>query len=57
MNRSAAFSRVSGSFAENCHATAAAEDTSITESRPKPTSADDDTRLPSANAMTASTML
>ena len=29
MKRSAAFSRVSGSLAENCHATAAADDTSI----------------------------
>ena len=57
MNRSAAFSRVSGSLAENCQATAAAEDTSIDESRPKPISADDDTRVPSPSAMIASTTL
>ena len=57
MNRSAAFSRVSGSLAENCHATAAAEDTSIAESRPKPISADDDTRVPSPSAIAASTTL
>ena len=57
MNRSAAFSRVSGSLAENCHATAAADETSITESRPKPISADDDTRVPSVSATTASTTL
>ena len=44
MNRKAAFSRVSGSLAENCHATAAADETSITESRPKPINADDDAR-------------
>ena len=57
MNRSAAFSRRSGSLIENCHAMAAADDTSMTESRPKPISADDDTRVPSANATAASTTL
>jgi hypothetical protein len=57
MNRSAVLSRVSGSLAENCHAIAAADDTSITESRPNPNSADDDTRVPSVKAMTASTTL
>ena len=57
MNRKAAFSRVSGSLAANCQATAAADDTSITESRPKPNNADDDTRAPSVSAITASTTL
>ena len=57
MNRSAAFSRRSGSLIENCHATAAADDTSMTESRPKPISAEDDTRVPSASATAASTTL
>jgi hypothetical protein len=57
MIRSATFSRASGSRAENCHATAAAEDTSITESNPNPISAVEDTRVPSPRATTASTRL
>ena len=57
MNRSAVFSRVSGSLAENCHATAAADEISTTESSPKPINADDETRVPSANATTASITL
>ena len=57
MIRSAAFSRVSGSVAENCQATAAAEEISTTESSPKPISADDETRVPSVNATTASITL
>ena len=57
MKRSAVFSRVSGSSAENCQATAAADEISTTESRPKPMSADDDTLVPSASATTASTTL
>ena len=57
MKRSAAFSRVSGSRAENCQATAAAEATSTVESSPNPTRAEEDTRVPSARAMTASTTL
>ena len=57
MNRSARFLPRSGSLAENCQATAAADDTSMTESRPKPISAEDDTRVPSASATTASTTL
>lgn len=49
MMRSAVFSRASRtscSAAENCQATAAAEETSLTESRPKPTSAVDEARVP-----------
>ena len=42
MIRSAIFSRASGSLPANCQATAAAEDTSITESRPNPISAVED---------------
>jgi hypothetical protein len=57
MKRSAVFSRLSGSSAENCHAIAAADEISITESRPKPISADDDTLVPSISAITASTTL
>lgn len=38
----------------NCQATAAADETSITESRPNPISAIEDTRAPSVNAMIAS---
>ena len=57
MKRRAVFSRVSGSLAENCQATAAAEEISTTESSPKPMSADDDTLVPSLRATTASTML
>ena len=50
-------SRTAGSRAENCHATAAAEDTSITESNPNPTNAVDDAIVPAVIATTASTML
>ena len=57
MKRRAVFSRVSGSLAENCQATAAAEEISTTESSPNPTSADDDTRVPSVSAIAASTTL
>ena len=57
MNRSATFSRVSGSLAENCQATAAADEISTTESSPKPINADDETRVPSASAITASITL
>ncbi len=57
MTRSATFSRASGSRPANCQATAAAEDTSITESTPNPTSAVDDTRVPSVSAMIASITL
>lgn len=57
MTRSAAFSRDSGSLPANCHATAAAEETSMTESRPNPTSAVEDTRAPSVRAIIASTTL
>ncbi len=57
MIRSAIFSRFSGSRPANCHATAAAEDTSITESSPNPISAVEDTRVPSVKAMAASMTL
>jgi hypothetical protein len=60
MIRSARFSRrctTSGSRAENCQATAAAEATSTTESSPKATSAPDDARLPAVIATAASTTL
>ena len=57
MMRSAIFSRASGSRPANCQATAAAEDTSITESSPNPISAVEDTRVPSVSAMTASITL
>jgi hypothetical protein len=57
MIRSATFSRASGSAPANCQATAAAEDTSITESSPKPISAVEDTRAPSVRATAASMML
>jgi hypothetical protein len=50
-------SRTAWSRAENCHATAAAEDTSITESSPNPISAVDDAAVPAAIATTASTTL
>jgi hypothetical protein len=51
------FSRRCGSAAVNCHATAAAEATSTTESSPKPISAADDATAPAAIATTASTVL
>ncbi len=57
MKRSAAFSRSSGSLAANCQATAAAERTSTTESRPKPISAAEDACRPAAIATTPSTTL
>ena len=57
ITRSAVFSRASGSRPANCQATAAAEDTSTTESRPKPINAVDDARVPAANATTASITL
>jgi hypothetical protein len=57
MTRSAAFSRRSGSGPENCQATAAAELTSITESRPKPIRATEDAMVPAVIATTASTTL
>ena len=57
MIRSATFSRDSGSFPANCQATAAAEDTSMTESSPNPISAVDDTRVPAVSAMAASITL
>ena len=57
MIRSAVFSRASGSRPANCQATAAAEDTSITESRPNPISAVEDTSAPAVIATTASITL
>ena len=57
MTRSAARSRASGSRPENCQATAAAEATSMVESRPKPMRADDDATVPALIATTASTTL
>lgn len=45
------------SRAENCHATAAADVTSTTESRPNPMSAVDDAAPPAHSATTASTTL
>jgi len=53
----AARSRACGSGAENCQATAAAEATSITESRPNPTSAVEDAAAPALSATIASTTL
>ncbi len=50
-------SRASGSRPANCQATAAAEDTSMIESRPKPMSALEDARVPAASATTASITL
>ena len=47
-------SRTSWSRAENCQATAAAEDTSMTESRPKPISAVEEAMVPAVIATTAS---
>ena len=55
--RSAVRSRDRGSEAENCHATVAAEPTSMTESRPNPISAVDDATTPAPIATTASMML
>ena len=50
MTRSAVFSRASGSRPANCQATAAAEATSMTESRPKPISAVEDAFVPALRA-------
>ena len=55
--RIAARSRVCGSGAENCHATAAADSTSTTESSPKPISAEDEASRPATSATPASTTL
>jgi len=55
--RRAVFSRASGSRPANCQATAAADDTSITESRPNPISAVDDACTPAESAITASITL
>ena len=54
---SAIFSRASGSRPANCQATAAADDTSITESRPNPISALEDAIVPAVRATTASITL
>ena len=50
-------SRTAWSRAENCQATAAAEETSMTESNPKPTNADDEATVPAVRATTDSTTL
>ena len=55
--RNATFSRVSGSGAANCHAIAAADNTSIQLSRPNDTRAVDDATVPALMATTASTTL
>ncbi len=47
-------SRTACSRAENCQATAAAEKTSMTESRPKPISALEEASVPAVRATTAS---
>ena len=57
MTRRAIFSRASGSGPANCHATAAADETSMTESRPNPISAADDATCPPMIATTASMTL
>lgn len=57
MKRRAVFSLAWGSLAENCQATAAAEVTSMTESRPKAISALEEATVPAAMATIASTML
>jgi hypothetical protein len=57
MTRSAVRSRRWWSAAVNCQATAAAEETSMTESRPKPTRAVDEASVPAVIATTASTVL
>ena len=46
MNFRATFSRAAGSVPANCQATAAADDTSMSESRPKPISAPEDAVAP-----------
>ncbi len=50
-------SRASSSRPANCQATAAADDTSTTESRPNPSSAVEDARTPAVSATAASTTL
>ena len=57
MIRSAARSRASGSRPENCHATAAAEATSMIESSPNPISAAEDAMVPALSATIASMTL
>jgi hypothetical protein len=57
MTRRAVRSRRWWSAEVNCQATAAAEETSMTESRPKPISAVDEARVPAVMATTASTVL
>jgi hypothetical protein len=57
MTRNAARSRASGSRPENCQATAAAEATSMIESRPNPISAADDATVPALSATMASMTL
>ena len=49
--------RLRGRVPANCQATAAAEDTSMTESRPNPISAVDEARVPAVIATTASITL
>ena len=57
MIRKAVRSRRCGSVPENCHASAAAELTSITESNPNPINAMDEATVPATSATTASTTL
>jgi hypothetical protein len=57
MTRSAARSRASGSDPLNCQATAVADATSITESKPNPISAAEDATVPATSATTASMTL
>jgi hypothetical protein len=57
MIRNAVFSRASGSEPASCQATAAAEDTSMTESRPNPISAVELAVVPALIATTASITL
>ena len=57
ITRSVPFSHRSGSRRVNCQATAAADRTSIVESRPNPISAAEDATVPAAIATTASIRL
>ncbi len=57
MTRSVGFSQRSGSLRVNCQATAAAESTSMTESRPNPMSVAEEATVPAEIAMTASIAL
>ncbi|GAA2253835.1 hypothetical protein GCM10010145_22140 [Streptomyces ruber] len=50
-------SRTAWSEAENCQARAAAEETSMTESRPKPIRAVEEARVPAVRATAASMAL